>query len=77
MVGGTETATPGVVTIIATLRWASCGPGTGPQDPRVAIIVTTPGGIHDRVDITTTRLTFCYTVDIQQAFSGFYFPFKI
>ena len=28
--------------IIATLRWASCGPGTGPQDAqrRVAIIVT-------------------------------------
>ena len=37
----------GVVTIIATLRWASCGPGTGPgpQDAqrRVAIIVTTWG----------------------------------
>ena len=31
-----------VITIIATLRWASCGPGTGPQDAqrRVAIIVT-------------------------------------
>ena len=39
----------GVVTIIATLRWASCSPGTGPvpgpQDAqcRVAIIVTTSG----------------------------------
>ena len=31
-----------VITIIATLRWASCGPGTGPQDAqrRVAIVVT-------------------------------------
>ena len=33
--------------IIATLRWASCGPGTGPQDAqrRVAIIVTSPQGV--------------------------------
>ena len=35
----------GVVTVIATLRWASCGPGTGPQDAqrKVAIIVTSSG----------------------------------
>ena len=34
---------PGLVTIIATLRWASCGPVPQDAQRRVAIIVTRPG----------------------------------
>ena len=50
-----------LVTIIATLRWASCGPVPGPQDAqrRVVIIVTRyhracPGNIAGRQSVNIT-----------------------
>ena len=47
-----------VVTIIATLRWASCGPVPGPQDAqrRVAIIVTKQLGDVTREAHSSNRL---------------------
>ena len=50
-----------VVTIIATLRWASCGPFAGPQDAqrRVAIIVTSVD-----VHVANNNLDWTPSVDV-------------